>query len=189
MSQTPPEILSPMIFAEKWNAMLTLQELLKAQRVCLFITRNKKMILSLWCLIENNEGVNRKVGLGKSQVSCNCLGIKWEVRQSLLQLLGKRKHRITISDSLEKQAEILQSLFSLFLTQTAQIVFQNIPTRSWNQVGFVLMKNEDTCPLPIYHLTQLFIVALWQKFLSCCLSLSLYLSLSLRNQNIIWHNC
>ena len=105
------------------------------------------MILSLWCLIENNEGVNRKVGLGKSQVSCNCLGIKWEVRQSLLQLLGKRKHRITISDSLEKQAEILQSLFSLFLTQTAQIVFQNIPTRSWNQVGFVLMKNEDTCPL------------------------------------------
>ena len=151
MSQTPPEILSPMIFAEKWNAMLTLQELLKAQRVCLFITRNKKMILSLWCLIENNEGVNRKVGLGKSQVSCNCLGIKWEVRQSLLQLLGKRKHRITISDSLEKQAEILQSLFFLFLTQNAQIVLQNISTRSWNQVSFVLMKNEDACPYIIWH--------------------------------------
>ena len=87
-------------------------EHLKVQHACLFITRYWKIILSLWCLIENNEEVNRKVGLGKSQVSCNCLGIKWEVRQSLLQLLGKRKHRITISDSLEKQAEILQSLFS-----------------------------------------------------------------------------
>ena len=156
MSQTPPGVLSPMIFAEKRNAMLTLQELLKAQRVCLFITRNKKMILSLWCLIENNEGVNRKVGLGKSQVSCNCLGIKWEVRQSLLQLLGKRKHRITISDSLEKQAEIL-SFFLIPSTKCANCLPKYFDKK---------LKLSGFCPyeewgcISIYHLTQLIIVAL-----------------------------
>ena len=187
MSLRPLELLSPHIFAEERNTMLILQELLKAQHACLFITRNKKMILSLWCLIENNEGVNRKVGLGKSQVSCNCLGIKWEVRQSLLQLLGKRKHRITISDSLEREAEILQSLFFLIPSTKCTNCLLKYFDKKLKSTGFC--PYEEWGCMPIYHLTQLFIVALWQKFLSCCLSLSLYLSSSLRNQNIIWHIC
>ena len=78
---------------------------------------------------------------------------------------------------------IIESFF-LFLAQNAKIVLQNISTRSWNTTGFC--PYEEWGCMPIYHPTQLLIMALWQN---CFVMLSVFFFVFVFNQNIIWHNC